>query len=608
MTTQLTNKGYHINILNLTNEQIEKIKKDLTIIPTRLEATTAEIEASKFMIYKYSSNRLEIIVPRYYGIINFGVPQQEIFNPEEIDISFTKILRDKQLDICDRSIKYIKKYGGGLLSVPCGFGKTVCALYIASKLGLKTLIIVHKTVLVKQWIKSMFDFLDINESRIGIIQSNKCNVVGKDIVVGMIQTISKRQYLDEFNNFGFVIYDEAHTVGCKYYSNALLKTGSQYTLALTATPYRYDGTIKVMYWFLGGTIYREKKKINKNMIVKVINYKSSDTELFSYKMRWYKGLMRPDTGEMITNICQINTRNQNIIDTITYIRRSDPKRKIIILSSRISQLRILKLGVDKYIEEDINNGIININDINSCLYIGSTKQSQRIIAEETGDIIFATYDIASTGLDIKHLNTLIFASPKKDVMQSAGRISRTILGIGDLRPMIIDYMDDIDVINKWYNIRSSIYTTCKYEIEHYYLIDNVFKTRNEYETGTQLQLHYPNTYIHNIINDNIRDIIIWNDNIKIINSVNDKKIDLFDNKKLLQNVEYTELCDIYFVQLLTQKDMVIEIVKQIDINTGIDIDKDIAIDEQEHFNEVNVIQSMNTKTETKNAIFNIRIV
>jgi len=593
--TSISNEGYNINILQLDKNQIIKIENDLTIIPHRLEATKEEINDIKFKIYKYSSNRLEIIVPRYYGLTYFGKPQQEIFNPEEIDILFTQTLREKQLDICNRSIKYIKKHGGGLLSVPCGFGKTVCALYIAVKLGYKTLIIVHKTVLLKQWIKSMFEFLDIDASRIGIIQSNKCNIDGKDIVVGMIQTISKRKYLDEFKHFGFVIYDEAHVVGCKYYSNALLKTGTKYTLALTATPYRYDKTIKVMYWFLGGTIYREKKKINKNMIIKVIKHKSTN-KLFTTKFRWYKGQMRPDTGEMITNLCNIPSRNKNIIDTITHIRRTEPKRKILILSSRITQLKILKSGVDKYIKQDIQKKLIDDTEIHSCLYIGSTPQSQRLIAEDTGDIIFATYDIASTGLDIKHLNTLIFASPKKDIMQSAGRISRTILGIGDVRPMIIDYTDDIDIINHWYSIRSAIYNACKYEIEQYYLVDDKYITRLEYENNvvqSQLsQLHNKNIYIHNIINDDIRDIMLWNETIHNINQMHNSNIKLFEcTNNLLDNMEYTDINDIFYVPILTEQDISIEIVKSININ-NIDIENDMSL--EENFDEFTIIQSVNT--------------
>ena len=37
--------------------------------------------------------------------------------------------------------------GGGVISVPCGFGKTVLALYLVAALKVKTIVIVHKEFL-----------------------------------------------------------------------------------------------------------------------------------------------------------------------------------------------------------------------------------------------------------------------------------------------------------------------------------------------------------------------------------------------------------------------------------------------------------------------------
>jgi superfamily II DNA or RNA helicase len=148
LKSRITRHGYMIDITTISREKIKEIETDLTIIPYRLDATKEEMEATKFHLHKYSSNRLELIVPRYYGISKFGPPDSEEFDSEEIDITFTKSLREIQKEVCDRCIKYMRRNGGGLLSVPCGFGKTVCALYIAQRLGLKTLIIVHKTFLI----------------------------------------------------------------------------------------------------------------------------------------------------------------------------------------------------------------------------------------------------------------------------------------------------------------------------------------------------------------------------------------------------------------------------------------------------------------------------
>ena len=43
------------------------------------------------------------------------------------------------------------KSGHGVLSLPCGFGKTTVSLAIACKLGYRTMIVVHKEFLANQW-------------------------------------------------------------------------------------------------------------------------------------------------------------------------------------------------------------------------------------------------------------------------------------------------------------------------------------------------------------------------------------------------------------------------------------------------------------------------
>jgi superfamily II DNA or RNA helicase len=614
--THLTHHGYHIDLDSISKEKEKEIVKELTVIPYRLDATPDDLEKLKFLMYRYSKNRSQIIVPRYYGVNKFGPAKLSTFEPEEIDVKFTKELRDKQIVVTEKCIKYILRHGGGLLSVPCGFGKTVCALYIAYRLGLKTLIIVHKSNLLMQWIERIKEFLGIAADRIGIIKQKICTSDGKDIVVGMIQTVAKRNYKNIYDKFGFVIYDEAHHVACKFFSRALLKTAGQYTMALTATPYRGDGTIKVMYWFLGGTIYREKMKINKNVIVKMIYHKSSDKKLFTLKKKWLKtkGKIVPDTGKMITNICDLDSRNKKIIEMITYIRRTEPVRKILILSGRVEHLELLKLGVDAAIKKDIQWGLIDEDEIMSCLYTGKTKPPARQDAEERGDIIFATSNMAQEGLDIKHLNTIILATDQKDVVQAIGRIMRKILEAGDVRPMIIDFGDDIDVISNWIKIRNMVYSKCKYEIENYYLVDDQFKTSIEYH-GMEINdqdVHNKNSYLNRMINDhNImmnsfkQDIAMFrNMCIDIEQQFNRdghgqtiKDImrypDIEDQQYIVKDrLEYTDLPDILHVPKLTCKDFDQELLKDAENADKINLEEDMEFDNLDIENERSFLQSL----------------
>jgi predicted helicase len=68
--------------------------------------------------------------------------------------------------------------------------------------------------------------------------------------------------------------------------------------------------------------------------------------------------------------------------------------------------------------------------------------------------------MASEGLDIKTLTTLIMASPKTDVCQSVGRILRVKHG----RPLVIDIVDQQDIFkNQWYK-RRAYYVKQNYDI------------------------------------------------------------------------------------------------------------------------------------------------
>lgn len=567
--------GYHIKIKTLKTEEIKKIQKELTMIPFRADPyTKEELKKVTYKIYSYSNNKDYIIVPRYYGIQNFGECRncENLFNPENINLVFNKTLREKQQTVVDKCIKYIKKNGGGLLSVPCGFGKTVCAIYMMAKLGLKSLVVVHKTFLLDQWIQRILQFLDIDRDRIGIIKQKKCEIENKDIVIGTIHTIAKKEY-DIYDKFGFVIHDEAHHVCAKFFSRALMKTNCKYTLSLTATPYRCDGMIKVMFWFLGGTIYQEKIKINKHVVAKIINYNCDDKK-FKLITKWNvkKYEHSPNTIETTSNIIDIKERNNLIIDLIKNTINIEDNRKILVLSDRIAHL--------EYLCEKTKT---IFPDKNICYYIGKSSRKERENAEDSGDIIFASYSMAHEGLDIKHLNCVILASPKKDVIQSVGRIMRKILIAGDLKPLIIDISDKIDLIDNWAKKRYSHYKKCGYNIEDYYCKNEKFLTRVEYQDMKlkKEDLHINDVKLHNMINTMNKDHNILADRLEKY-GINMKK------KIVLDDLENVNIDLILNTIKLKEDDFEYEIIKE--FNYDVDIDNDIKL------NEFELIEHNDTKT------------
>lgn len=466
----LSFNGYFLPKANLKKEQISDIKKKLTVTPQNNEFSGKSSETTKYKVYKETDTHY--IVPKYFGIFTFGHPEEK-YEAKKVDIKFTGTLRDYQEEITSKCLKYLEKHNGGLLSVPCGQGKTSMAIYMASILGLKTLVLTHKTFLQDQWVDRIKQF---TKSSVGIIRQNKIDVEGKDFVIGMIHSIAKRDYDPAlFKDFGLVIIDEAHHFSANHFANALFKCSAKYTIGLSATPYRNDGLMRVTNWFVGDIMYQKKLKINNQVVSKIITF-TSDNELYmpitqprkvQERGRWVNK-MQPDYVQMITNITTLPERNNLIINIINHLRK-DPDRKILILSDRIAHLKLLKDGVDKLIQESVDKLEILPDEIKTYFYIGDLKRKQREEAEEEADILFGSFSLAKEGLDIDRLNTVILATPQKDVIQAVGRILRKVLKTGDIRPLIIDIADTLSIFPNQLKKREKFYTQSKY-IQHYYYV------------------------------------------------------------------------------------------------------------------------------------------
>jgi superfamily II DNA or RNA helicase len=488
ITAFVKQKGYYIDKDTIDAVELKSIKDDLTVEPKLMDfgpekkngdGIDDEEDEKKYKLY--TNTKKYIIVPRYYGQKKYGIKEYK-FDKIPIDINFNGQLRDYQVPIVNLILEHLKKVGGGLLSVPCGRGKTSMAIYAACELKVKTFVMVHKSFLLDQWVANIKKFTN---ARVGIIKGKVIDVEDKDIVIGMIQSVSMKEYDDElFKQFNFVIYDEAHHCASKVFSRSLMKLGGMYTLALSATPYRGDGLIKVMHWFLGETIYRENVRINNQVVAKVYNYTSHDKSFVEKKFGYGKQKGRPNIIKMLSNLVELDERTTHIINIINEIRK-DPERKIIVLSERVGHLKCMKAKLDKIIEGEVKSGKMLEGELKTYFYIGEMKRPEREEAEKMGDILFATYAMAKEGLDIERLNTVVLATSQKDVIQSVGRAMRKILTEGDLRPLIIDFSDYLSAFISHTKKRKAFYAQSKFIIEDYYILDKNFADK-EFEINDNM--------------------------------------------------------------------------------------------------------------------------
>ncbi len=432
----LGTRGYTIFKSNLSNEQIRKIKKDLIVKP--FSTHSQEIT---YPIFRESDRKFYL--PRYYGMEEFGKPDIRLSKGLDIDVEFQGSLRDYQYNIIDKYISHVGDSGGGLLDVEPGKGKTVMALNIISKLKKKTLVIVHKTFLMNQWIERIEQFLP--DARVGRIQGDVIDTKNKDIVLGMLQSLSNKEYPDEmWAEFGLCVFDECHHLSAEVFSNVMIRIVTNYNLGLSGTMTRKDGLSKVFKYFIGPVVHKEKTDVTAEVIVKTITYENDS--IFDGVKTDYKG--EPLYSCMITKLDDTN-RNQMISNIVKRELELNPEQQIMILAHTKSLVQNL-------------HKLITLFEPSIGYYLGGMKE-EHLKESETKKIILGTYAMASEGLDIKTLTTLVLATPKSDVCQSVGRILRS----NHAHPLVIDILDQHPLFESQYGKRVTYYNSKYYCIKEY---------------------------------------------------------------------------------------------------------------------------------------------
>lgn len=420
----LSRRGYAIRLDSQTPAELNRLKEQLTVTP---DVNTDYGSTTSYKVYQITQNY--ILVPR-----NYFPCDNTLSDGQPIHVPFVGTLKDSthQNEAVRHVLRGLRERGSGILSLPTGYGKTTVALYLLSAIQQKTLIVVHKEFLMTQWAERIQQFLP--NARVGKIQANVVDTEDKDIVLGMLQSLSKKKYDPQvLDGFGMTIIDETHHVCTRSFSKLFTQINTKYLLGLSATLERKDGLTHVLHWFLGPVLFQVERKQQRQVTVRKLVYTCEH-----YKTPFPTNrLHKPSLPEAITKITEIPERNRFIQGIVSECMSQ--KRKILILTDRrqhcIDLLELLK-------------------EFNPGLYMGGMKPDELKASEEC-DVILATYSLAHEGLDIPALDTLIMASPKSDIVQSVGRILRETIGKQNM-PYVAD------IVDKWGPFEYQYFKRCKY--------------------------------------------------------------------------------------------------------------------------------------------------
>ena len=451
----LSTKGYSILKSSLTPAQTAMIQKELRVCPkvnTKFVGKAAA-EAATFKLYRESPARWYL--PRAWANTVFGPADSSVI-PEGITLPPSTIeFKGAPYDYQEAIMaSFVNAGANGLICVPCGKGKTFMALNIAARLKKRFLVVVDKEFLMNQWRSEMKVLMP--SLRVGIVQGPKREVdpAQFDCTICMIQTICGQEFEDGlFSSYGFTIFDECHHLGAQHFSRTLQRIQTKYMLGLSATPTREDGLTKVFTWFLGEPVYWEKtREPDPTVEVKGVFVETTDITYNTVPTNW-RG--EPVMAQLLGNILGCADRNREIL---TWILRlcAVPARIVLVLSERIGHLN----AIEELVKEADST-------LTMAYYVGGMKEAVREEGAATARILLASYAMASEAMNIKTLNTVILASPRKQVEQSTGRILRVRPDQRQVAPMIVDVIDNHSMYLSQWRKRLTYYRKCCYQIERW---------------------------------------------------------------------------------------------------------------------------------------------
>jgi superfamily II DNA or RNA helicase len=370
-------------------------------------------------IYPYEIIENTIILPFAYAVTKAKIkrPVRESF--PQMNVSFAGTLRSEQKEVRKEAIQVLSKSGSILLSMYCGFGKSSTSMKIACDIGLKTLIIVNKIILLSQWEDGINTFCPLASVQKITASSKKKD---SDFYIINAQNVEKMGH-SFFDDIGTVIVDEAHLIMAETLSRCLQWISPRYLIGLTATPYRPDGLNSLLDFYFGK--YKIERALWREHTVYKVNtgFKPIVELAMNGRINW---------GVILDSQANDTERNELIIKLLKYYKN----RNVLVLTKRISQGEYL---VKRLLEEK--------EDVTSLL---GSNQTYTV----TSRILVGTSSKIGVGFDHPKLDALLLAADVEQYfVQYLGRVFRT----KDVKPIIIDLVDEHSILNKHFATRRKIY-------------------------------------------------------------------------------------------------------------------------------------------------------
>ena len=339
-----------------------------------------------------------------------------------VSVAFAGTLRDDQ----QIAVEEVSAHDTGVLCAPTAFGKTVVAAAVIARRGVSTLILVHRTELMRQWQERLQAFLGAGGDLVGVIGGGKSRPTGR-IDIAVMQSLSRRGEVDPVvQGYGQVIVDECHHVGAVSFDAILRSVKARYVLGLTATPTRRDGQQPIIFMQCGPTRHIATRP------------DGAPGNLHLIPKFWPGPVAVPPDAPIQEVFRQLATDARRTAAIAEEVEGAFHRgRKVLLLTERSEHLDALHAALEGSVSP-----LLTLHGRMSARQRQALVASLDALPPDAPRVLLATGRLVGEGFDHPPLDTLVLAMPvswKGTLQQYAGRLHRMHAGKTDV--VVVDFVD-----------------------------------------------------------------------------------------------------------------------------------------------------------------------
>ena len=348
--------------------------------------------------------------------------RDERFGGQSLGARFAGTLRPDQ----ETAVAAMLTHDTGILCAPTAFGKTVAAAAMIARRGVNTLVLVHRSELLKQWRERLQAFLGAEQGLIGTIGGGKSKLSGR-IDIAVMQSLHRQGQTSELvENYGQIIVDECHHVSAVSFEAILKRTRAKYVLGLTATPIRRDGRQPIIFMQCGPTRHVAARPAGAPQILEVI------PRTLTAPVR-----LAGDVGiqDVFRTLAGGATRTAVIADEVAGACAQG--HKVLVLTERTEHLEAIATALAGRAPT-----LFSLHGRMSKKQRATFVEQLSALPPDAPRVLLATGKLVGEGFDHPPLDTLVLAMPiswKGTLQQYAGRLHREHAAKTHVR--IIDFVD-----------------------------------------------------------------------------------------------------------------------------------------------------------------------